>query len=72
MALSSSTIKNLAVAMTFDVINEIFLDERYHEMMMEIISEFVATNLQTEDYDLVTELAMCIMDNIEMVPRTSS
>lgn len=72
MALSNATIKNLAVAMTFDAINEIFLDERYHEMMMEIISEFVATNLQTEDYDLVAELSMCIMDNIEMVSRTSS
>lgn len=72
MALSNATIKNLAVAMTFDAINEIFLDERYHEMMMEIISEFVATNLQTEDYDLVAELSMSIMDNIEMVSRTSS
>lgn len=72
MALSNATIKNLAVAMTFDAINEIFLDERYHELMMEIIPEFVATNLQTEDYDLVAELSMCIMDNIEMVPRVSS
>jgi hypothetical protein len=37
--------------------------------MMELIPEFVAKNLQSEDYDLVTEIAVCIMNNIDMKPR---
>ena len=69
MALSNSTIKNLSIALTPDVIDDIFQDERYIELMMELIPEFVAKNLQSEDYDLVTEIAVSIMDNIAMKPR---
>ena len=69
MALSNSTIKNLSTALTSDVIDDIFQDERYIELMMELIPEFVAKNFQSEDYDLVTEIAVCIMDNIAMKPR---
>ena len=69
MALSNSTIKNLSIALTSDVIDYIFQDERYIELMMELIPEFVAKSLQSEDYDLVTEIAVCVMDNIVMNPR---
>jgi hypothetical protein len=69
MPLSNSTIKNLSTALTSDVIDDIFRDERYIELMMELIPEFVAKSLQSEDYDLVTEIAVCIMDNIVMTPR---
>lgn len=69
MALSNSTIKNLSIALTSDVIDDIFQDERYIELMMELIPEFVIKNLQSEDYDLVTEIAVSIMDNIDMKPR---
>ena len=69
MALSEKTIQNLSIALTPDVIDDIFQDERYIELMMELIPEFVAKNLQSEDYDLVTEIAVCIMNNIDMKPR---
>lgn len=69
MALSEKTIQNLSIALTPDVIDDIFQDERYIELMWELIPEFVAKNLQTEDYDLVTEIAVCIMDNIDLKPR---
>ena len=69
MPLSNSTIKNLSIALTSDVIDDIFQDERYIELMMELVPEFVAKNLQSEDYDLVTEIAVCIMDNIALKPR---
>jgi hypothetical protein len=36
---------------------------------MELIPEFVAKNLQSEDYDMVVEIGICIMDNIVMKPR---
>ena len=69
MALSEKTIQNLSIALTPDVIDDIFQDERYIELMMELIPEFVAKNFQSEDYDLVVEIAVCIMDNIAMKPR---
>ena len=69
MPLSNSTIKNLSIALTSDVIDDIFQDERYIELMMELLPEFVAKNLQSEDYDMVEMIAICIMDNISMHPR---
>jgi len=68
MALSNSTIKNLSIALTSDVIDDIFQDERYVELMMELIPEFVSKNLQSEDIDLITEISVCIMDNIVLKP----
>ncbi len=72
MSLSNKTIQNLAIALTPDVIDDIFADERWVDFMMEIVPDFVAKNLQTEDYDLVAELSTCIMDNIQMHPRKTS
>jgi hypothetical protein len=36
---------------------------------MELIPEFVAKNLQSEDYDMLVGIGICIMDNIAMKPR---
>ncbi len=72
MALSNKTIQNLAIALTPDVIDDIFMDERWVDFMMEIVPDFVAKNLQTEDTILVLELSQCIMDNIQMHPRKTS
>jgi hypothetical protein len=69
MVLSNKTVQSLSIALTPDVIDDIFQDERYIELMMELIPEFVAKSLQSEDYDLVTEIAVCVMDNIVMNPR---
>lgn len=66
MALSNSTITNLAIAMTPDVIDDIFDDERFNDLMMQLIPESVAKNLQSEDYDLVAELSVGIMDNLTL------
>jgi hypothetical protein len=64
MALSNKTIQNLAIALTPEVINYIYADERWVDFIMEMIPEAVATELKTEDYDLVAEISTCIMDNI--------
>ena len=69
MVLSNKTVQSLSDALTPDIIDDIFQDERYIELMMELIPEFVAKSLQSEDYDLVTEIAVCVMDNIVMNPR---
>ena len=69
MALSEKTIQNLSIALTPDVIDDIFQDERYIELMMELIPEFVAKNLQSEDYDMIEGIGICIIDNIVLKPR---
>jgi hypothetical protein len=69
MVLSNKTVQSLSYALTPDIIDDIFQDERYIELMMELIPEFVAKSLQSEDYDLVIEIAVCVMDNIVMNPR---
>jgi protoheme ferro-lyase len=69
MALSEKTIQNLSIALTPDVIDDIFQDERYIELMMELIPEFVAKSLQSKDIDLVVDIGSCIMDNIAMKPH---
>jgi len=72
MALSNKTIQNLAIALTPDVIDDIFMDERWVDLLVEIVPEIVAEHLQTEDRDLVLELSQCIMDNIQMLPRKTN
>jgi hypothetical protein len=72
MSLSNKTIQNLAIALTPDVIDDIFMDERWVDLMMEVVPDFVAKNLQTEDTVLVLELSQCIMDNIQMRPRKTN
>jgi hypothetical protein len=64
MALSNKTIQNLAIALTPEIINYIYADEGWVNYMMEVIPEAVATQLKTEDYDLVAEIAMAVLDNI--------
>lgn len=64
MALSDKTMHNLAVALTPDVINEIYGDERWMDLMTMVIPEIVRDKLGSDDIDLVSELAVCILDNI--------
>lgn len=68
MALSNQTVNNLAVALTPEVINAIYADERWADFMCEVIPEIVSEKLGSDDIDMVTEIAMCIMDNIVMKP----
>lgn len=72
MALSNKTIKDLSIVLTPNVIDYIELDERYIEMMMEIIPEAISEALGSKDIDLVTEIAMCVMENITMRPRKTT
>lgn len=68
MALSDSTIKKLAIALTPEVIVEIYSDERWLDFVCEIIPEIVTKKLGSNDIDLVTEIAMSIQDNIILKP----
>jgi hypothetical protein len=68
MALSNKTIQNLSIALTPEVINAIYADERWTDFMCEVIPEIVSEKLGSQDMNLVTEIAMCIADNVLLKP----
>jgi len=66
MALSNITISRLAGVLKEDIINEIYGSEKYVEIMTDLISEALEKKLGKCDEDLFFELAMCLMDRIEL------
>lgn len=64
MALSDSTINKLSSALTSEVIDYIYADERWVEFLMEIVPDAVIEKMGSIDDDLMYELSMCIMDKI--------
>jgi hypothetical protein len=68
MSLSNKTVQNLSIALTPEVINAIYADERWNDFMCEVIPEIVSKKLGFRDMNLVTEIAMCIVDNILLNP----
>jgi hypothetical protein len=64
MALSNKTIQKLSNALTSEVVEYIENDERYAEFLMEVIPDAVSEKLGSHDAELITELSMCIMENI--------
>lgn len=66
MSLSNSTIQKLAAALTPEVIEFIYKDERWVEFMMEMVPEFLDKQMGEMDDDLMVELSQCIMDNVEI------
>lgn len=68
MSLSNKTVQNLSIALTPEVINAIYTDERWMDFMCEVIPEIVSEKLGSQDIDMVTDISTCIMDNIVMKP----
>jgi hypothetical protein len=64
MPLSNQTISKLADALTPEVINYIFEDQRWCDLLHEIIPDAVQEKLGNVDEDLKFELSLCIMDKI--------
>ena len=64
MPLSNSTIQNLSDALTPEVVDYIFNDERWVDFLHEIIPDAIEDKLGNIDENLKFELGMCIMDKI--------
>lgn len=64
MALSDSTINKLASAVTPEVIQFIYKDERWIEFLMEMIPEFLGNHMGQMDEELMVDLSQCIMNQI--------
>jgi hypothetical protein len=72
MALSNKTIQNLAVALTPEVIEYIYADERWMDFTMEMTSDAIRDKLGTDDIFLIAEIGQCIIDNIILKPVQSN
>ena len=64
MALSNQTISKLSEALVPEVIDYIYEDQRWVELMHEVIPDAIQSKLGSIDEDLRFELALCIMDHI--------
>ena len=55
-----------ALANTFvsECADKVMADERYAEMMMELLPEFITELTGLEDVDDITEVAMVMMDSL--------
>ena len=64
MALSGTTIENLAIALTPEVIEYIYADDRWIDFMIEMTSDAIKEKLGTHDMGLTVELGQCIIENV--------
>ena len=66
MSLSANCVSKLVDALKSDVINHIYEDERYMELMNDLVSDALRAKLGDVDEDLFYELGMCLIDRIEL------
>ena len=64
--LSNTTISKLADALQPEIVEEIYNNEKYFEMMTELIGEALEKKLGKCDEMLFFDLGMCLMDRIEL------
>jgi hypothetical protein len=64
MALSAKTTQKLAIALTPEVIDYIYSDERWIDFMIEMTGEAVQQKLGTNDMELIAELGQAVIDNM--------
>lgn len=66
MALSAMATSKIADAVKEDIIEQIYLNEKYSEMMQDCISEAIQAKFGEMDDDLFFDLGMILMDRIEL------
>jgi hypothetical protein len=67
MALSNSTIQRLADALCDDVASYITEDERFFDLMVEIIPDAIQDKLGSVDDQVSAELSMCLSERLRMI-----
>jgi len=66
MPLSATTVSRLADALKEDIIEEIYMNEKYVDVMQELIADAIDKKLGTCDQDLFFDLGMVLLDRIEL------
>ena len=66
MPLSSTTVSRLADALKEDIIEEIYRNDKYIDVMQELIGEAIEKKLGNCDQDLFFDLGMVLLNRIEL------
>lgn len=66
MTLSNKTTRKLGIALTSEVIDYIYQDERWIDFMHEIIPDAIQEKIGNLNEDLLFELSLIVMENIHM------
>ena len=64
--LSNQTVSKIADAVKKDVIEHIYMNEKYAEAMQGLVTEALDATLGEMDEDLYFDIAMLIFDRIEL------
>ncbi len=64
--LSNKTVSKIADAVKKDVIEHIYMNEKYAEVMQELVTEALDATLGEMDEDLYFDIGMLIFDRIEL------
>ena len=65
--MTPTAVNALATAVTRQCIDKVHIDERYVELMMELLPEFVTELTGLSDVDDITEVSMAVMDSLMLV-----
>lgn len=66
MTLSNKTARQLGIALTSEVMEYIYQDERWIDFMHEIIPDAIQEKIGNIDSDLLFELSLIVMENIQL------
>ena len=66
-SMTPTAVNALAAAVTRQCIDKVHSDERYVELMMELLPEFVTELTGLNDVDNIVEVSMAVMDNLLLV-----
>jgi len=66
VTLSNKTTRQLGIALTSEVMEYIYQDERWIDFMHEIIPDAIQEKIGNIDADLLFELSLIVMENIHL------
>jgi hypothetical protein len=66
MALSAVTVSRIADALKDDIIEHIYENEKYNELMRQCVQEALDAKMGEMDEDLYFDLGMCLFERIEL------
>jgi len=66
MALSAKCVSRMADALKEEIIEHIYMSEKYSDLMHDLVADALYSKLGIIDEDLRFELGMCIIDRLEL------
>ena len=66
MALSAKCVSRMADALKEEIIEHIYMSEKYSDLMHDLVADALYSKLGMVDEDLRFELGMCIIDRLEL------